>query len=158
MSDFRYEVDIQAPPARVWSVLLDVERWPEWTTSVTSARRLDIGPLTLGSRTSIVQPRLSKRVWRVSSLDETYRSFAWTTQSLGLKIVGYHRVDETDTGGSHVTLSLHFSGILGPLIARIFSDLNRDFLAREGNGLKAHCEVIPWPIASPVAHARQAPS
>ena len=76
MSDFRYEVDIQAPPARVWSVLLDVERWPEWTTSVTSIKRLDFGPLTLGSRTSIVQPRLSKRVWRVSSLDETHRSFA----------------------------------------------------------------------------------
>ena len=147
MSDFRYEVDIQAPPARVWSVLLDVERWPEWTTSVTSIKRLDFGPLTLGSRTSIVQPRLSKRVWRVSSLDETHRSFAWTTQSLGLRIVGYHRVEESDTGGSHVTLSLHFLGVLGPLIARLFRDLNRDYLAREGNGLKTHCEaVIPWPV------------
>jgi len=147
MSDFRYEVDIQAPPSRVWSVLLDVERWPEWTTSVTSIKRLDFGPLTLGSRTSIVQPRLSKRVWRVSSLDETHRSFAWTTQSLGLRIVGYHRVEESDTGASHVTLSLHFLGVLGPLIARIFCDLNRDYLAREGNGLKTHCEVlIPWPV------------
>jgi hypothetical protein len=158
MSDFRYEVDIQAPPARVWSVLLDVERWPEWTTSVTSIKRLDFGPLTLGSRTSIVQPRLSKRVWRVSSLDETHRSFAWTTQSLGLRIVGYHRVEESDTGASHVTLSLHFLGVLGPLIARLFRDLNRDYLAREGNGLKAHCEVIPWPSALPLAQSRQGPS
>ena len=158
MSDFRHVIEINVSPARVWPVLLDVERWPEWTTSVTRVQRMDIGPLTLGSRTSIVQPRLSKRVWRVSSLDETHRSFAWTTQSLGLRIVGYHRVEESDTGGSHVTLSLHFLGVLGPLIARIFSDLNRDYLAREGNGLKAHCEVIPWPSALPLAQSRQGPS
>ena len=63
MSDFRYEVEIRVSPARVWAVLLDVERWPEWTTSVTRVQRMDLGPLTLGSRTRIWQPRLMPAVW-----------------------------------------------------------------------------------------------
>ncbi|HEY1577508.1 MAG TPA: hypothetical protein VGF82_10610 [Terracidiphilus sp.] len=31
MTDFRYVVEIQVSPARVWSTLLDIERWPDWT-------------------------------------------------------------------------------------------------------------------------------
>ena len=140
MSNFEYVVDIHAPTSHVWSVLVDVERWPEWTTSVTSAQRMEIGPLTLGSRTRLTQPRLSKAVWKVTSLDRARGIFAWSTHALGVKIVAYHQVEMLGSG-SRVTLLIHYAGLLGPWMARLLRDLNWDYLAREGNGLKRFCEA-----------------
>ena len=36
-------IGIDRPPEAVWPVLVDVERWPEWTLSVTAIERLKIG-------------------------------------------------------------------------------------------------------------------
>ena len=155
MADFRYVVEIQAPPSRVWAALLDVEQWPQWTTSVTSAKRMDFGPLTLGSRTRICQPRLASAVWKVTSIDEARHTFAWDTRTLGARILAVHKVDRHGTG-SRVTLSLFFSGVLGGIISRLFRDLNRDYLEREAAGLKRLCEAAAsWPApASTVPSAK----
>jgi hypothetical protein len=146
MEDFRYVVEVQATPERIWSALLDVERWPAWTSSVTKVKRLDLGPLTLGSRTQIHQPKLRPAVWRITSLDVQLRSFTWATNSLGVKVVAYHQVEKSDSG-SRVTLALSYSGLLGPIMARMLRKLNWDYLEREGNGLKRLCEtVVSWPV------------
>ncbi|MFB9688991.1 SRPBCC family protein [Amycolatopsis plumensis] len=46
----RTETVIRAPAAAVWRLHTDVVRWPAWQPSVTSAKRLDAGPLRPGSR------------------------------------------------------------------------------------------------------------
>lgn len=142
MSDFRYEVEIRVSPARVWAVLLDVERWPEWTTSVTRVQRMELGPLTLGSRTRIWQPRLMPAVWCITSLDEGRRVFGWTTRTLGVKIVGRHQVDASKNH-SRVALSLHYTGPLSVVVARVYHGLISDYIRREGDGLKEFCENQP---------------
>jgi uncharacterized protein YndB with AHSA1/START domain len=53
MRDFEISVDIAAPPSRVWSVMSDIERWHEWTSTVTSITRLNDGPLRVGARARI---------------------------------------------------------------------------------------------------------
>jgi hypothetical protein len=47
---YRTETLIKAPPGAVWRRHTDVARWPAWQSAVTSAERLDPGPLRPGSR------------------------------------------------------------------------------------------------------------
>ncbi|ADJ45120.1 hypothetical protein AMES_3295 [Amycolatopsis mediterranei S699] len=47
---YRTETFIKAPAAAVWELHTDVARWPAWQPAVTSAQRLDAGPLRPGSR------------------------------------------------------------------------------------------------------------
>ena len=105
-------VDIAAPPSRVWPVIRDVERWHEWTASVTRITRLDEGPLRPGSRAQVEQPRLPKNTFVVTALEED-RGFTWETSSPGLRGAGHHWIEPIDGGrGSRVTLGVDFRGPL----------------------------------------------
>ena len=44
MKDYSISVQIDAPPEQVWAVMSDVERWHEWTPTITSVRRTNAGP------------------------------------------------------------------------------------------------------------------
>lgn len=156
MSDFRYVVEIRVSPALVWTTLLDIEHWPSWTASVTRIQRLDIAPLTLGSRAHIWQPRLKTAVWQVTTFDESRRLFVWTTRSPGITTVGSHRVDAIESG-SRVTLTIQFFGLLSPLLARLYGNLTQRYLSLEATGLKMFCESIPvlQPATGAVAYNEQ---
>ena len=139
MSNFQVVVEILTPPERVWAALLDVERWPEWTPTVTSAKRLDDGPLAVGSRTKLVQPTLAAAVWYVTELDQTKGLFVWATSQPGVTVTGRHGL-ERSPNGSKVTHELRYSGLLGPLMALLVKKLSREYLAAEAQGLKERCE------------------
>jgi uncharacterized membrane protein len=138
MIDFAVHVNIQAPPDRVAGVMLDVERWPDWTPTVTSVQRLDNGPLVAGSRARVRQPKLMPAVWQVTELEQQ-RGFTWVTNSPGLRITAGHYL-EAQVSLCKVTLSLRFDGLLGTLAGRFYAKLTEQYLATEAKGLKAHCE------------------
>jgi hypothetical protein len=101
---------------------------------------LDPGPFTVGSRARILQPKLRPAVWQVTELDEAKKSFAWISRNPGAQATAVHVV-ESDGAGSKVTLSLQFSGLLGPFMARLYRGLTERYLATEANGLKQRCEA-----------------
>ena len=138
MRTFRITTDIAAPTERVWQVMSDTERWPEWTPSVISVKRLEGGPLVIGSRAVIRQPKFPPALWQVSAI-EPGRSFTWVSVAPGLRVVGHHSVEPT-AGGSHATLSLDLQGILGGLWGRMTKNITERYLGFEARGLKARSE------------------
>jgi uncharacterized protein YndB with AHSA1/START domain len=146
---------IQAAPEVVWEVMSDVERWPEWTPTVTRIQRLDRGPLAVGSRVHVRQPKLPPATWRISELQPGL-SFTWVTRSPGVRVIASHRV-EARPGGSQATLSIAFDGLLGPLVGRWARALSERYLQLEAAGLKRRSEEPHTPpVAAPSAHSSTA--
>ena len=132
-------VEIAAPAERVWEVLTDVERWPEWTETVTSVRRLDEGPLKSGSRAKIDQPKIPETEYVVTELDPG-RSFTWVATGPGVTTIARHDVETLPDGGSRVTLAVEQRGWLGSVMGRFYRGLTDRYLANEATGLKTRCE------------------
>lgn len=131
-------VDLDAPPNEVWAVLHDVEHWPDWTPTVREAKRLDHGPFAVGSKTRVVQPRLMPAVWEVTRLEEG-RRFSWMSRGPGVMTEADH-VIEPHGGGSRVTLSVQFAGMLGGVIGRMYCGLTQRYVGIEAESLRRRCE------------------
>jgi hypothetical protein len=138
MRDFLIAVDIDAPPERVWQVMSDIERWHEWTASVRSIQRLDDGPLRLGSKAKVRQPRLLPAVFEITSIEDG-RAFEWVTRSGGVTAVACHSVERCGDG-SRATLGVYFGGPLGGIVGWLLRGLNNRYLAMEAAGLKHRSE------------------
>ena len=138
MLNFKTTIEIQAPAERVWAVMRDVERWSEWTTTVSSIKKMDNGPIKVGSRILIRQPKLPPAIWRVIELEEG-KSFVSVTGSLLVRVTARHWLEPNQTG-TQVTLSIQFSGLLRSLAARLTRVLNERYLTIEANGLKQRSE------------------
>jgi uncharacterized membrane protein len=138
MPDFSITIDIQASPDWVMAVVCDVERWPEWTSTITSVGRMDNGPFRVGSRAHVRQPKLLPAVWEVTEFDAG-RNFTWLTRSPGVRLTGRHQVEQNGSG-RRVTLSLPFAGPLDPLVARLYRNLNERYLVTEAKALKDRSE------------------
>jgi len=135
-------IDIQAPPEHVWATVRDIEHWSEWTPTVISIHLLDPGPLAVGTRALVRQPKLLPARWQVTELEEG-RSFTWITRGPGILVTARHSVERA-SHDSRVTLSLDFSGPLGPFCARLTHGLNARYLAIEARGLKKRAETDIW--------------
>lgn len=136
---YEVTVEIEARPELVWAVLADVERWPEWTASMRSVRRLDAGEQRVGSEACVAQPRLPEATWRVTELEPGSR-FAWESRSPGLRSAGDHAVTRLDDRRSRALLALDQTGPAAPLVALLYGRLIRRYLALESAGLGRRCE------------------
>ena len=133
MKELRIVVEIKASPERVLAEVVDLERWPQWTSTMSEVRLLDPTPLAIGKRAFVRQPKWRPSVWKVTDLNAT--SFAWETRSPGMRLKAGHIVNATQCG-SRVELSLHFTGLLAPLIGRLYRRLSHEYLRIESESLR----------------------
>ena len=138
MRKFTISTNVAAPAERVWQVMSDVERWHEWTASITSVKRLGGGNFAVGSKAVIRQPKFPPALWKVTAI-EPGKSFTWISTAPGLRVIGRHSVEPTVTG-SRATLSLELEGIFGGVWGRMIRDITNRYLAFEAAGLKARGE------------------
>ncbi|WP_241005284.1 SRPBCC family protein [Nocardioides sp. zg-1228] len=137
---------IDAPSDDVWRVLADVERMPEWTASMTSARIVE-GTATgagvgLGLAVEIEQPRMPAMVWTVDELTPG-RHFRWVATKSGVTTYGDHWVEPIDDGSrTAVRLGIRHTGPLASLVGALTLRRTARYVDLEAEGLKARCEAV----------------
>jgi hypothetical protein len=132
-------LETAAPASVVWDVFSDVQRWPEWTASVTRLVGLDGPVLAVGRRFEIKQPRLPRLVWEVTEVLPG-ESWTWVQRSPGGSTLARHDVVATDEGHTLVRQRLEQRGPIGALVGWLMRTTTKRYLELEAEGLKARSE------------------
>lgn len=131
-------IQIHTTPDIIWAVATDIERWPEWTPTVFSAKRLDDGPFTVGSVALLKQPGLPDARWTVTELTDGAR-FVWETRIRGIHMIATHEVEATDAGAES-KLSFETKGAFATLLWPLIGGAIKKAIKKENAGLKRFCE------------------
>lgn len=134
------EIQIDAPPDIVWQVTEDIERWPTWTPTMTSVKRIDRGPIGVGTTAFVKQPGEPEATWVVTEF-ASGRLFAWETRRPGLRMLATHEVSASGDGTKNI-LRFEVRGpvavVLWPVVRRTIGQV----LKTENRALKKHCETL----------------
>jgi carbon monoxide dehydrogenase subunit G len=135
----RYEVatTIDAPADVVWQAVRDVEKWSDWTPTVTEIHVHGGGDLRQDSVATVRQPKQPIRDWTVTEL--TDNSFTWTSKGPGLRFAADHTVSESH-GTTTVELTFSVEGPLAPVAGLIAGKAIRWAINTEAASLKKWCE------------------
>jgi hypothetical protein len=128
----RYETSgtTAAEPSRMWAVVSDVERWPEWIEVYEEVRRAASGPLEPGDSVHVKQRGLAAGDWTVTELDEG-TVFGWESRQPGVRLVARHVVTPEPEGGSRLTLRLEMTGPLAGVVTLLLGRRTRSYVDLE---------------------------
>jgi len=135
------ELVIDAPVERVWALTVDVENLPALTPTMSEVRKLDTGPMAVGSRARIKQPGQSARVWTVTDLVPNSRFF-WRTKAFSMRMTGGHTLTATDGGGCRNVLSVELTGFGSGLLGWMIGSQLRKAIATENECFRRAAESV----------------
>jgi carbon monoxide dehydrogenase subunit G len=152
----RYEVTttIDAPAEVVWRAVRDVEKWSDWTPTVTEIRVHGGDEIRQGSVATVRQPKQPAREWTVTELVDG-RSFRWTSSGPGLRFAADHALTtvttettettekgdgDADADRTTVELTFAVAGPLAPLATLLAGKAIRAAVDTEAASLKKWCE------------------
>lgn len=118
----------------LWKRVIQIEEWPAFTRSITSARIAGNGQLTIGSQVVINQPGAPEATWTVTEFNEQ-KSFTYEMRRAGLVSVAHHAVEQTDEGKSVLYLSFSMQGRLAKVWGALMGKKIKEFLQLEVEGL-----------------------
>lgn len=112
---------IRASPAAVWSVLTDLNRWPEWGPTVSGAKLLDGDELGLGERGKVWTPVGVPLPFTITEF-EPGRSWSW--QVAGVPATR-HSVVPHDRGARASMAAPVWAGAYLPVLAIALRRIDR---------------------------------
>ena len=117
MQEVRTEIIIDAPPAKVWSVLADINKWHEWSPIINQSS----GTASIGSKIDITMagkegkdgPQYSPKITEI----EDAKYFRWRAHMMAGFIFTNDKVFELEEaeGGTKLVHKELFSGLLAPV-------------------------------------------
>lgn len=124
-----------APADRLWAVMSDVRRWPEWLPTVDAVEALDPDRIDeVGAEYRVAQPKLPPAVWRITEVVEG-RSFTWESTAPGMRSVGTHVLTPGADGTTTITLGIAWSGFLAPVVRFLVGRTAQDYVEQEAEAL-----------------------
>ncbi len=118
----------------LWKRVIQIEEWPAFTPSITSAHVAGNGQLDIGAHVVINQPGAPEATWTVTEFNEQ-KSFTYEMRRAGLVSVAHHAVEPTDTGGSVLHVSFSMQGRLAKVWGALMGKKIKEFLQLEVEGL-----------------------
>jgi hypothetical protein len=138
MRSFEAATRIDASPAVVWDLLVDVRGWRDWNSGVDRVE----GRVALGERLTLYATMIRTRPFSVTVTEiRPQEAMRWRGGlPFGLAVIErtYH-LDRQDDGGTVLTVREDHTGPLAALLGRTTPDLNPSF-RQFCEGLKARAE------------------
>ena len=143
MREIRTEIEIVAPPAKVWSLLTDLESWHKWSPIINKSS----GDAAMGSTLDITMvgeeqgkdgPQYNPKI----TIFDAPKHFRWRAQMMAGFIMTNDKVfelEETSTGTRLVHVEA-FSGMMVPLFWGKVKENVPDMLNDMNNALKKLAE------------------
>ncbi|HEY7463193.1 MAG TPA: SRPBCC family protein [Candidatus Limnocylindria bacterium] len=136
---FEKSIDINASQQRVWEMVSDIHRWPERIETVDSVELLGPVPLAKGSRVRLKQPKLPEGTWEITAWDAP-SYFEWVQKTGGVTNVAGHRIELLADDRARLALTFEMTGLLVPIIGRMYRDLTNRYMSLEAEGMKRAAE------------------
>ncbi len=118
MQQIKTEIEIAAPPSKVWKIITDIDKWQEWSPTINASK----GDATVGSKLSITM--MSKEKGKdgpqynpvITQLDEA-KYFHWRAHMMAGFIFTNDKIFklEETSAGTKLTHIETFKGLVTPL-------------------------------------------
>lgn len=132
------QTHINASINEVYNVLINIEKWKDWTESINEISYISNPRFEIGNKVLIKQPKLFPAIWTITEITKN-KSFAWQTKTLGVSITAIHNLSTT-AEVTRVENKLIYKGMLAYFMFTLSSKLSEEYLTMEINGLKNVCE------------------
>jgi hypothetical protein len=140
--ELKTEVEIEAPPARVWEILTDFGRYPEWNPFLLDIR----GELTSGSKLQIAAGSTAGRQWsfeaRVMAVDPGHE-VRWTSHWLLERLFRgeqFFLLKPVENHGTRFVHGAEFGGVLVKYVGNFLTETARGFIGMN-QALKRRAEA-----------------